>query len=137
MRRARRCVARRGRAVFGRSRAAAEIEGSKAFAKELMARHAVPTARFGRFRQLPEAELFIDELTREARGDGRVVVKADGLAAGKGVVVAATPTRPSGELRQHARRRHRSATAGRARGDRRAPRRARGVADGARATASA
>jgi phosphoribosylamine--glycine ligase len=73
-----------GRAVFGCSRAAAEIEGSKAFAKELMARHGIPTARFGSFSQLPEAELFIDEL---AQAGGRVVIKADGLAAGKGVVL--------------------------------------------------
>ena len=43
------CCAMRGRAVFGCSRAAAEIEGSKVFAKELMARHAVPTAAFGAF----------------------------------------------------------------------------------------
>jgi phosphoribosylamine--glycine ligase len=80
-------LAARGRAVFGCSRAAAEIEGSKIFAKELMARHKVPTARFGAFSQLPEAELFIDELARD--GDGRLVIKADGLAAGKGVVIAA------------------------------------------------
>src|SRR5438270_127312 len=76
----------RGRAVFGCSRAAAEIEGSKIFSKELMARHSVPTAAFGAFSQLPEAELFIDELMRE--GAERVVIKADGLAAGKGVVLA-------------------------------------------------
>jgi phosphoribosylamine--glycine ligase len=76
----------RGHAVFGCSRAAAEIEGSKAFAKELMARHRVPTARFGAFSQLPEAELFIDELV--AGGAQHVVIKADGLAAGKGVIIA-------------------------------------------------
>jgi phosphoribosylamine--glycine ligase len=77
-----------GRAVFGCSRAAAEIEGSKAFAKELMARHGIPTARFGSFSQLPEAELFIDELAGDrGQGGGRVVIKADGLAAGKGVVL--------------------------------------------------
>ncbi len=76
----------RGRAVFGCSRAAAEIEGSKIFAKELMARHKVPTAAFGAFSQLPEAELFVDELAHG--GAARVVVKADGLAAGKGVVIA-------------------------------------------------
>src|SRR4051812_38534527 len=75
----------RGRAVFGCSRAAAEIEGSKIFSKELMQRHAVPTAAFGAFSQLPEAELFIDDLMQ---GEGRVVIKADGLAAGKGVVIA-------------------------------------------------
>jgi phosphoribosylamine--glycine ligase len=76
----------RGRAVFGCSRAAAEIEGSKAFAKELMARHKVPTARFGAFSQRPEAELFIDELIHG--GAEQLVIKADGLAAGKGVVIA-------------------------------------------------
>jgi len=76
----------RGHAVFGCSRAAAEIEGSKVFAKELMARHKVPTAAFGAFSQAPEAELFIDELMRA--GGERVVIKADGLAAGKGVVIA-------------------------------------------------
>jgi phosphoribosylamine--glycine ligase len=76
----------RGRAVFGCSRAAAEIEGSKAYAKELMWRHKIPTARFGSFSQLPEAELFIDELAHG--GAAQVVVKADGLAAGKGVVIA-------------------------------------------------
>src|SRR5207248_5279695 len=59
-----------GRAVFGCSRAAAELEGSKSFAKELMGRHRIPTARFGSFSQLPEAELFIDEL---AGARGRVV----------------------------------------------------------------
>src|SRR4051794_31879591 len=47
----------RGRAVFGCSRTAAEIEGSKVFAKELMGRHAIPTAAFGAFSQAPEAEL--------------------------------------------------------------------------------
>src|SRR6185312_4083852 len=75
----------RGRAVFGCSRAAAEIEGSKIFSKELMQRHRVPTAAFGAFSQLPEAELFVDALMRESE---RVVIKADGLAAGKGVVIA-------------------------------------------------
>jgi len=78
----------RGRAVFGCSRAAAEIEGSKIFSKELMQRHRVPTAAFGAFSQLPEAELFVDALARD--GAERVVIKADGLAAGKGVVIART-----------------------------------------------
>src|SRR5258706_8541525 len=53
----------RGRAVFGCSRAAAELEGSKAFAKAFMARHRIPTAAFGAFSQVPEAELFIDRAT--------------------------------------------------------------------------
>src|SRR5438270_2174004 len=52
---------------------------------ELMARHLVPSAAFGAFSQLPEAELFVDQLMRDAE---RVVIKADGLAAGKGVVIA-------------------------------------------------
>jgi phosphoribosylamine--glycine ligase len=69
-------------AVFGCSKAAAIIEGSKAFAKAFMARHKIPTAAFGAFSDPPEAELFIDTLSE--RGV-KLVVKADGLAAGKGV----------------------------------------------------
>jgi phosphoribosylamine--glycine ligase len=72
----------RGRAVFGPSAAAARIEGSKAFAKEVMARRGVPTARAGAFEDAEKAVAFVDEL------GGRAVVKADGLAAGKGVTVA-------------------------------------------------
>jgi phosphoribosylamine---glycine ligase len=75
-----------GRAVFGCSRAAAEIEGSKAFAKELMARHAIPTAAFGTFSDGNAAALFIDGVFE--RGAKKIVLKADGLAAGKGVVIA-------------------------------------------------
>ena len=71
-----------GRRVFGVSAAAARLEGSKAFAKELMLRHGVPTARAGTFDEVEPAVAFVDEL------GGRAVVKADGLAAGKGVVVA-------------------------------------------------
>jgi phosphoribosylamine---glycine ligase len=73
-----------GIAFFGPSRAAAEIEGSKAFAKRLMAEAGVPTAAFGVFEDVAAAERFIDAQP------GPAVVKADGLAAGKGVVVAAT-----------------------------------------------
>ena len=69
---------------FGPSRAAAEIEGSKAFAKRLMAEAGVPTAAFGVFDDMAGAERFIDAQP------GPVVVKADGLCSGKGVVVAAT-----------------------------------------------
>jgi len=68
--------------VFGPSRAAARIEGSKAWAKDLMVRHGIPTARAGTFSSLEPAAAFVDEL------GGRAVVKADGLAAGKGVTVA-------------------------------------------------
>ena len=72
----------RGRAVFGPDRNAARIEGSKAWAKELMIRGGIPTARSGTFSSLGPAVTFVDEL------GGRAVVKADGLAAGKGVTVA-------------------------------------------------
>ncbi len=72
----------RGRLVFGPSAAAARLEGSKSFAKEVMARHGVPTARAGAFDGVEKAVAFVDEL------GGSAVVKADGLAAGKGVTVA-------------------------------------------------
>jgi phosphoribosylamine--glycine ligase len=68
--------------AFGPSRAAARIETSKAFSKDFMTRHGVPTAAYGTFESFAEAEAFITQ------HHGRVVVKADGLAAGKGVVVA-------------------------------------------------
>ena len=80
-----------GVAVFGPTAAAARLEGSKAFAKELMRRADVPTARSATFTRTdwldePRDVLsFLDEL-----GGGAAVVKADGLAAGKGVVVAET-----------------------------------------------
>jgi len=78
----------RGRAAFGPGRAAAQLEGSKAFAKDLMVRHAIPTARAATFdradweRDRRNMLAFVNEL------GGRAVVKADGLAAGKGVTVA-------------------------------------------------
>jgi phosphoribosylamine--glycine ligase len=75
-------LAARGRAVFGPSADSARIEGSKAWAKDLMVRHGIPTARAGVFTELEPAVAFVDEL------GGRAVVKADGLAAGKGVTVA-------------------------------------------------
>ncbi len=72
----------RGRLAFGPSAAAARLEGSKVFAKEVMARHGIPTARAGAFDDAEKAVAFVDEL------GGSAVVKADGLAAGKGVTVA-------------------------------------------------
>ena len=73
-----------GLAVFGGSAAAARLESSKAFAKDLMTRHRIPTARFGTFRDAEAAR-------RHARELGApLVVKADGLAAGKGVIVCRT-----------------------------------------------
>jgi phosphoribosylamine--glycine ligase len=70
-----------GFAVFGPGAAAARIEGSKAYAKELMADAGVPTAAGRAFRSAADAVAFLDEL------GAPYVVKADGLAAGKGVVV--------------------------------------------------
>ena len=70
-----------GLAVFGGSAAAARLESSKAFAKDLMARHRIPTAHFGTFRDAAAARRYCREL------GAPLVVKADGLAAGKGVVV--------------------------------------------------
>jgi phosphoribosylamine---glycine ligase len=76
-------VAREGIAVFGPSAAAAEIEGSKAFAKDVMRAAGIPTADYEAFTELAPA------VTWARARAGRVVVKADGLAAGKGVVVCA------------------------------------------------
>lgn len=74
-------VRRRGIAVFGPGAAAAQLEGSKAFAKRIMDAAGVPTGRAIRAGSLAEAEAAIDEL------GAPYVVKADGLAAGKGVIV--------------------------------------------------
>ena len=71
-------------AVFGPSAAAARLESSKAFAKDVMARHAIPTARFRTFQDAPAARGYCREL------GAPLVVKADGLAAGKGVIVCRT-----------------------------------------------
>jgi phosphoribosylamine--glycine ligase len=68
--------------VFGPSRRAAQLEGSKGFTKELCRRHKIPTAAYERFTDVAKAEVYI-----RAQG-APIVVKADGLAAGKGVVVA-------------------------------------------------
>ena len=68
--------------AFGPSAEAAQLEGSKGFMKDLCARHGIPTAAYGRFTNAGAAKAFVAE-----RG-APVVVKADGLAAGKGVIVA-------------------------------------------------
>src|SRR3954462_13056208 len=73
-----------GIAAFGPSAAAAALEGSKAFMKDFCAREGIPTAAYRRFREAEAAKAYI------AGHGAPVVVKADGLAAGKGVVVAAT-----------------------------------------------
>ena len=74
----------RGLAVFGPSQAAARIESSKAFAKDLMARYRIPTARYRVFTDLAPARAWCRELGVP------LVVKADGLAAGKGVSICRT-----------------------------------------------
>jgi phosphoribosylamine--glycine ligase len=80
--------AARGLRVFGPSAAAARIESSKGWAKQLMERAGVPTARAARYTDRAAAGAYLDQL--EAAGAAYpLVVKADGLAAGKGVVVAA------------------------------------------------
>jgi phosphoribosylamine--glycine ligase len=76
-----------GLPTFGPGLAGAQLEGSKAFSKELFARHGIRTAAFHVCTSVDEAERAIDALA--ALASGGVVVKADGLAAGKGVVVAA------------------------------------------------
>jgi phosphoribosylamine--glycine ligase len=71
-----------GLRIFGATRAAAQLESSKDFAKAFMARHGLPTAEYRTFTDAAAARAYVDE-----RG-APIVVKADGLAAGKGVVVA-------------------------------------------------
>lgn len=74
----------RGLRVFGPTQAAAQLEGSKAFAKQLMAKYDIPTAAYAEFTSAPEA---IEYLRHQPLP---IVIKADGLAAGKGVVIAQT-----------------------------------------------
>ncbi|MGB3993187.1 MAG: ATP-grasp domain-containing protein, partial [Limnochordia bacterium] len=73
-----------GLKVFGPSRAAAEVEGSKAFAKGLMGKCGIPTAEYAVFTDYDKARAYLQEQ------GAPIVIKADGLAAGKGVVVAQT-----------------------------------------------
>ncbi len=74
----------RGLRIFGPTQAAAQLESSKAFAKDFMKRHGIPTAAYETFSDAAAAHAYIDRL------GAPIVVKADGLAAGKGVVVAMT-----------------------------------------------
>ena len=73
-----------GLRCFGPSRAAAQLEGSKIFAKDFLARHHIPTAAYGSFTDAAQAEAYIRRI------GAPIVVKADGLAAGKGVIIAQT-----------------------------------------------
>ena len=72
----------RGLRIFGPTHGAAQLESSKAFAKEFMQRHGIPTARYAVFDDAAPAHAYVE------RYGAPIVVKADGLAAGKGVVVA-------------------------------------------------
>jgi phosphoribosylamine--glycine ligase len=74
----------RGLRIFGPTRSAAQLESSKAFAKDFMQRHGIPTAAYATFDDAAAAHAFI-----ETQG-APIVIKADGLAAGKGVVVASS-----------------------------------------------
>jgi phosphoribosylamine--glycine ligase len=74
----------RGMNIFGPTRKAAQLESSKDFAKAFMERHGIPTARYQTFSDAAAAHRYIDEQ------GAPIVIKADGLAAGKGVVVAMT-----------------------------------------------
>ena len=73
-----------GLRIFGPTQAAAQLESSKAFSKDFMKRHGIPTAAYETFSDPGAAHAYVDRL------GAPIVVKADGLAAGKGVVVAAT-----------------------------------------------
>jgi phosphoribosylamine--glycine ligase len=78
--------------VFGPSAAAAQVEASKAFTKELCDRANIPTARYGKFTDPADAKAFLDELSPP------YVLKADGLAAGKGVVIPETREAAESEI---------------------------------------
>jgi phosphoribosylamine--glycine ligase len=82
-----------GLRIFGPTRAAAQLESSKDFAKRFMVRHGIPTAHYATFTDARAAHAHVD-VVANAPGEKQgapIVVKADGLAAGKGVVVAMTP----------------------------------------------
>jgi phosphoribosylamine--glycine ligase / phosphoribosylformylglycinamidine cyclo-ligase len=79
--------------VFGPTREAAQIEASKAFAKDFMAQHGIPTPRYATFRDFEQALIYL------RRQDTRVVIKASGLAAGKGVLVPETQAEAEAGLR--------------------------------------
>jgi phosphoribosylamine--glycine ligase len=92
-------LAKNGHAAFGPSAEAAQLEGSKAFAKDAMRDAGVPTARWSRVQSLREGIDAVGELSHQPGSPGAgVVIKADGLAAGKGVTVADTPEQAQAAL---------------------------------------
>lgn len=77
-----------GVVVFGPSKAAAQIEASKKFARELMEKYGIPTPKFASFSDAKAAKAYVRELAEKGM---QCVVKADGLAAGKGAIVTSSP----------------------------------------------
>lgn len=73
-----------GLKIFGPTKGAAQLESSKAFAKDFLARHQIPTATYQTFTDISDAKAFVVEMGTP------IVIKADGLAAGKGVIIAQT-----------------------------------------------
>lgn len=73
-----------GLRIFGPTKGAAQLEGSKAFTKDFLDRHNIPTAAYGNFTDVDEAIAYLDKV------GAPIVIKADGLAAGKGVILAQT-----------------------------------------------
>lgn len=82
-----------GLLIFAPTKAAARIEGSKQFAKELMEKYNIPTAKYRTFEDYDDAKAYLDEV------GAPIVIKYDGLAAGKGVVVAMTPEEADAALK--------------------------------------
>jgi phosphoribosylamine--glycine ligase len=78
--------------AFGPSKFAAQLEGSKGFTKDICANYNIPTAAYGRFKDLEKAKAYL------AKHGAPIVIKADGLAAGKGVTVAVTLAEAEGAL---------------------------------------
>lgn len=83
----------KGLKIFGPSKAAAQLEGSKAFTKDFLERHTIPTADYQNFTEIEPALAYVQQ-----KG-APIVVKADGLAAGKGVIVAMTLTEAEDAIR--------------------------------------
>ncbi|MCW4149450.1 phosphoribosylamine--glycine ligase [Halomonas sp. 18H] len=82
-----------GLAIFGPTAAAAQLEGSKAFSKDFLARHAIPTAAYRTFVDVQPALAYL------AEQGAPIVIKADGLAAGKGVIVAMSEAEAEAAIR--------------------------------------
>ena len=87
-------LAPKGYKVFGPTRAAAELESSKVFAKRIMHKHGIPTAAFRIFEDAHDAHDYVAQVA------GPIVVKADGLAKGKGVIVCASAAEAHDAIRQ-------------------------------------